>query len=265
MTERLLVPSWHNHRVREWDPETGNSLVVCADTDVTDGNGANAGFAGDGGPAADALMAFPNSIAVDPTDGSFWILPQTNRRVRWVEGDFSLIDTVAGTGVQGYTGDGGDALEAEFFFWDEEDLQPEPAGALELDADAGLLYIADTSNHVIRVMDVESGTIDTLPGTGEQTLPGGGCDPAALCFPRDIELDGELLYIADTDNHVVRVYDLSSGEMETVAGTFTQGDGEEGALALEASLNRPFGIDIASDGALLIADTYNHRVRRVTP
>lgn len=266
VTGRLLLPSWHNHRVREWDPATGYSLVVCADTDITDGNGANAGFAGDGGPAADALMAFPNSIAVDAATGDFWLLPQSNNRVRWVAADFSLIDTVAGDGERDYTGDGGPALEASFHFWYAEDLQPEPAGAVEYDDDNGLLYIADTVNHVLRVMDVQTGLIDTVPGTGEQTLPGGECDREALCFPRDVELgpDGRL-WIADEGNHVIRVYDPATQTMETAVGTFEAGDGGEGDLGPDTALDRPHGVDVAPDGTVIIADTYNHRVRMMLP
>jgi sugar lactone lactonase YvrE len=264
VTGKLLLPSWHNHRVREWTPETGLSLVVCANTATDDGSGANSGFAGDGGPAADALMAFPNSIAIDPDDGSFWLLDSRNQRIRHVAADYSLIETIAGTGIAGSGGDGGDALAAEFFFWDPADLQPEPAGAIEYAN--GLLYVADSSNHRIRVIDLEAGTIDSLPGTGEQTRPGGGCDPNALCSPRDVEIgpDG-LLYIADTDNHVVRAYDLAADTMQTVLGTLEAGDAPEGALALEAALDRPHGIDFADDGALLVADTFNHRIRRLTP
>ena len=264
VTGKLLVPSWHNHRIRQWTPETRNSLVVCANTEVTDGNGANAGFEGDGGPAADALMAFPNSIAIDPVDGAFWFVDARNMRIRRVAADFSLIETIAGNGDAGHDGDGGDPLNASFNFWTRDDLQPEPAGGIEY-ADE-VLYIADTSNHAIRVIDLAANTIDTLPGTGEQTLPGGACDTEALCSPRDVEMgpDGRL-YIADTNNHVVRAYDLATDTMETVLGTFAPGDAEDGSLALEADLNRPHGIDFDDDGALLIADTYNHRIRRVTP
>ena len=265
VTGKLLLPSWHNHRVREWTPETGNSLVVCADTDITDGNGANAGFEGDGGPAADALMAFPNSIAVDQSDGSFWLLDERNHRIRKVAADYSLIDTIAGSGDVGFAGDGGDPMEASFFFWPREDLQPEPAGAIEYDDANHLLYVADSSNHRIRVLDLAAGTIDSLD-LPEQTMPGGACDPDALCSPRDVELgpDGRL-WIADTGNHVIRVYDPTTGDLETAVGTFEQADGEEGSLALECSLDRPYGLDITDDGTLLIADTYNHRIRRVTP
>ena len=262
---KLLLPSWHNHRVREVDLETGNSLVVCADTDPTDGNGANAGFAGDGGPAADALMAFPNSITFDPRDGSFWLLPQRNNRIRKVAADYSLIDTVAGTGERAFTGDGGDALDATFHFWAADDLQPEPAGAVEFDLAREVLYVADTSNHAIRVIDTVTNVIETLPGTGTQALPDGACDPEALCFPRDIEVLGDTLFIADEGNHAVRSYDLVNGTMDTLVGTFEPGDSEDGTPGPEASLNRPYGIDVAEDGTVLIADTYNHRIKKVTP
>lgn len=265
VTGKLLIPSWHNHRVREWTPETGFSLVVAADTDINDGNGANSGFSGDGGPAADALMSFPNSIAIDPEDGSFWLLPQKNHRVRWVAADYSLIDTIAGSENVGYAGDGGDALDASFFFWNEDDLQPEPSGAIEFDPERRLLYIADTSNHVIRVLDVETQIIETLPGTGEQTMSGGVCDTEALCYPRDVELFDDILYIADSNNHVIRAYDLTSETMEVVAGTFEEGIDGDGTPALSTPLNRPHGIDLAPDGSLMIADTYNHRILRIAP
>lgn len=267
VTNKLLVPSWHNHRVREWSPDTGFSKVVCADTDIYDGNGANAGFAGDGGPASDALMAFPNSIAINPADGSFWLLPQSNARVRWVAGDYSLIDTVAGNGDWGYDGDGGDALDASFYFWTQGDLQPEPSGALEYDADRGVLYIVDTGNHVIRVLDVAAGTLSTLPNTGEQTQtePNTPCSVDALCLPRDVELFEDYLYIADEGNNVIRRYDLTAQTLETVAGTFEAGAGADGDDALDVALDSPYGIDLAPDGSLLIADTYNHRILKVTP
>lgn len=264
--QRLLVPSWHNHRVREWNPETGNSLVVCADTDITDGNGANAGFAGDGGPAADALFAFPQSIAVDDASGDFWIVDSRNMRIRRVAADYSLIDTIAGNGEQDYTGDDGPALDGSFHFWDRSDLQPEPAGAIEFDGDH-TLYIADVLNHAIRVVDLEAGTIATVPGTGTHTGgPLDPCDQSTLCMPRDVELgpDG-LLYVADEGNHVIRSIDPETGDMQTVAGTFEQGDGDDGLAPTETALDRPYGLDVTDDGTILIADTYNHRIRKVIP
>lgn len=269
VTERLMIASWHNHRLREYDPATGLSQVVCADTALDDGNGANAGFAGDGGPCSEALMAFPNSIVVRP-DGDFYFWAQKNRRVRKVTGDYQLIETIAGSGEQGYAGDGGPLLEASFNDWDPADLQPEPSGAIELVGD--VIYLADSGNHAIRVLDLANDTVSTLPGTGllepgTWTPDATNCDPTTLCSPRDVEMgpDGRL-YIADTYNHVVRAYDLETETMEVVAGVLgVKADGADGVPATESELNEPYGIDFADDGALLIADTYNSRIRRVAP
>jgi sugar lactone lactonase YvrE len=265
VTEQWLLPSWHNHRVRQWAPETGLSLVVVADTDIADGNGANSGFAGDGGPASGALMSYPNSIAVNPNSGDFWIVDQRNNRIRSVAADFSIIDTVAGGDEAEWSGDDGPAEDARFFFWYPEELQPEPSGAIEFDPERNQLYVADTSNHRIRAIDVETGTIRSLNIASEQTLPDGQCDPEALCFPRDVEVDGNRLYIADTNNHVIRVFDLETGDLSLVAGAFEAGPTSMNDDALLATLNTPHGIDIAPDGSVLIADTYNHQILRVNP
>jgi len=265
VTEKWLLPSWHNHRLRQWSPESGLSLVVGADTDINDGNGANSGFAGDGGPAADALMSYPNSIAVHPETGDFWLLDQRNNRLRAITADFALIDTIAGGDEATLEGDGGPAAEGRFFFWVPEELQPEPSGAVEYDWSRNMLYIADTSNHCIRTIDLETGLIDTLPGTGVQTLPGGECASDALCYPRDVEIFDDHLYIADTNNNVIRRMDLVTGDMEVVVGRFESGPTEDNTPSLETPLNTPHGIDIAADGTLLVADTYNHQILKVVP
>lgn len=263
--DKLLVPSWHNHRIREYSFDSGNSLVVCANTDINDGNGANAGFRGDGGPAEDALMAFPNSLAIDPESGDFWFIDERNQRVRKVTADYSLIDTIAGNGDTAYVGDGGDPLDASFNFWDPADLQPEPAGAIEYDPATRRLFVADTSNHAIRVIDLAANTIDTL-GLPMQA-DGENCSADALCFPRDVEIgDDGLLYIADSGNHVIRRVDPDDpSTLETIAGSFEPGESEDGDQATETGLDHPHGIDIVEDGTLLIADTYNHKILRVTP
>ena len=84
-----------------------------------------------------------------------------------------------------------------------------------------------------------------------------------MCYPRDVEIIDHLLYIADSNNHVIRRYDLQTNTMEVVVGTFESGNTGDGSLALETPLNQPHGIDLAPDGSLLIADTYNHRILRV--
>ncbi len=265
-TGMLYLPNWHNHKVRTWDPATGKVLVVVADTGPDDGNGANAGFAGDEGPAEDALLFFPNSLAFDPS-GNFYILDQKNLVVRQVDTNWT-IHTVAGQqNILGSSSDG-TAAGTQFAWVDAlTNPQPEPGGAIESD-DTGWVYIADTWNHRICRFDPSTSAVEIIAGTGTAGYSGDGGQAidATLNSPRDLEIgpDG-FLYVADTDNHAVRAIDLTTGAIETVAGTGQAGTGEEQVDALQSALNRPFGIDFDADGALMIADTWNHRVRRVTP
>lgn len=270
---KLYMPNWHNHKVRVWDPQSDYVVVIVADTDPAaggtggdDGNGSNAGYAGDGGPAEDALLFFPNSVAFGPS-GEFYVADQKNGRIRVVED--GVIGTVAGAGTLGFSGDGGDAMEAEFRFVDDAaNLQPEPAGAVEVSSD-GMLYVADTYNHCVRKVDLGTGVIEAVAGTGAAGYSGDGgpAVDALLNTVKDIELspDESMLYVADTDNHVVRAIDLATGLIETVAGTGDAGIDEDGLAATSSKLNRPYGIDFAADGTLLIADHMNGRIARVTP
>jgi DNA-binding beta-propeller fold protein YncE len=263
-TERLLAPSWHNHRIREVDVDNNISRVVVANTTDEAGNGANAGYAGDGGPAAAALMKFPVSMAVGP-DGDIFIADQGNLRIRRVAADYSLIETIAGSGDRGLGGDGGDPMLATFNF--PTGGQPEPGAGIEIAPD-GAIYLADSMNNCIRRIDLDGARIDRVAGTSELGFAGDGglAVDAMLGSPRDIELgpDGRL-YFADTKNHAIRAIDLGTGTIETVLGDGTPGTSEEEALVADVQLNQPYGIEFDGDGALLVADTYNHRILRVTP
>jgi hypothetical protein len=247
----VLIMAWHNHKLRSVDPDTGMVRIL---------SGRGAGFIGDGGPAATALFKQPSALVLDD-DGNLYIGDQQNFRVRRIDAG-GTIDTIAGNGVQGYGGDGGMAREASINW--EAGSNPEPSGSLAVTGDR--LYIADTLNHRIRVLDLATGVIDTLAGTGEPGLSGDG-GPAAearLNEPRGLEIgpDGDL-YIADTDNHVVRAVDLDSGTIRRVAGTGELGISDEGEPALDSRLRRPFGIEFDPDGNLFIMDTLNSRIVKV--
>ena len=170
-------------------------------------------------------------------------------------------------------------MEACFNF--PMNANPEPGGALALDEAGGLLYVADSLSHVVRVVDLNAGTIALLAGTpGTSGLDNGDALAATFRNPSDLVLDGRTLFIADSDNHAIRALDLDSGQVSTFAGTGTatcpydgdvavpqmcdeQHSGGDGGPAAEASLYRPMGIDLTLDGDLVIADTYNHRLRIV--
>lgn len=260
----LYLANWHNHKIRRWDPVDDKVLIVVANTDPADGNGANAGFGGDGGPAADALVWFPSAIAFDE-DGTYYFVDEHNERIRRVGLD-GIIDTVAGSGEWDHVD--GKCLEAAFRFpEDPVTPQPRPGGGLVTDGD-GVLYAADTYNHAIRRIDLKNDVVETIAGTGAAGFSGDGgpASEAQLSSPMDLAWgpDGRL-YFTDTYNNRVRAIDLEAGTIDTVAGTGEQGVAEDGVLATEGPLYYPHGIGFADDGALWIADTYNSQIKRVTP
>ena len=251
---KVLVMAWHNHKLREIDPATGRVRILA---------GAGAGFAGDGGPVGQALFKQPKALEADAA-GNLYILDQQNFRVRRVDAATGVITTVAGSGVQGSAGDGGLATAAQLNF--EAGSNPEPSGGLAVTADT--LYIADTLSHRIRAVDLATGMITTVAGTGTAGFTGDGGPAAAaeLNAPRDLELGPEGdLYLADTDNGRIRAIDLRTGVIRTVAGTGAIGlDDDDGRLALETTLARPFGIEFGPTGNLYICDTINSRILEVT-
>lgn len=247
-----LLAAWHNHKLRAWDPKT-NLVYVAA--------GRGAGFSGDGGPLADALLDQPRNLLQDP-DHNIYFVDQRNQRIRKIRASDQVIETVVGTGEKGYGGDEGPPLEAKLAF--PSGSNPQPGGALAMDQD-GKLYIADTENDRIRVVDLAANTIRTLAGTGVKGYSGdgGAATEATLNHPRDLAFgpDGNL-YIADTENHVIREIEMSTGKISTFIGSEAGFEGD-GGPAQKAKLDRPFGITFDPDGNLYIADTFNNRIRRV--
>ena len=258
----LVVMAWHNHKVRVIDHTTGRVRVLM---------GAEAGFAGDGSPAKDARVNQPPHGVLDPS-GNLFFIDQRNQRIR-VLYDFAgqrenaVIQTVVGTGEKGFNGDGL-ARQTQVNF--PAGPNPEPSGGIALDT-AGRLYFSDTLNHRIRrveflTSDFTQGIVTTMAGTGTAGFSGDGGPSAAaqVNFPQDHEIgpDGNL-YFADTNNHRVRMIDLTAGTVQTVIGAGLKGYAGDGGLATEALLNRPFGVAFDRDGDLYAADTFNGRIRKV--
>src|SRR5262249_10211565 len=153
----------------------------------------------------------------------------------------------------GFTGDGGGALNAKIF-------KPQ---AVAVDA-AGNLFIADTGNFRVRRV-TRDGVISTYAGNGTLGSQGDGglATAAALNEPQGLAIDAAgNLFIADTGNHRIRRV-APDGTITTYAGNGQQDFGGDGGPATAASFNAPFGVTIDAMGNLYIADTGNHRIRRV--
>lgn len=199
-------------------------------------------------------IAFANPAGVAADDhGRIYIADTSNHRIRRIETDGSLT-TLAGTGVGGpATGDGGAATSAQL-------NQP---GGVAVDG-VGNVYFSDSGNHRLRRIDVD-GTITTIAGNGQpgSAGDGGAASLAQLSNPNGVAVDGlGRIFIADTDNHRVRRIDVD-GTIATVAGTGNAGYNGDGIAATSAELQNPYGVAVDATGRLLIADSLNHRVRRI--
>jgi sugar lactone lactonase YvrE len=261
-TGELILVAWHNHKLRKLDPATGLVAVV---------SGRGASFAGDGGPASGALVNQPSHAVLDP-DGNLFLNDQRNQRIRLFRNfatDLydSVVQTVLGTGEPGFNGDGLAPLATQVNW--PTGGNPEPTGGIAMDS-GGVIYFADTNNHRVRRVvfnaDFTDGEVSTIAGTGEpgDSGDGGPAVEAQINYPQDMEIgpDGNL-YFADTDNNKVRMIDLTTGVITTVAGTGAEGYSGDGGPAVDAALNRPFGVAFDPNGDLYISDTFNGRIRKV--
>ncbi len=208
---------------------------------------------GDGGPALSACLMHVLSVTHGPND-DVYIGDAGSGRIRKIDAKTGIITTVAGIGLQGYSGDGGKAIRARI---------GSPT-AMQVDG-SGHLYFADDRHHVIRRVDGDTGIITTVAGTGEEgySPDGSRASHAAIATPRGLTLDGlGRLYFSDTGNNRVRRI-AKNGLIETVVGSGDYGDCDQPEAAREALLNEPHGLCFYGDDVLLVSDHCNNRLKVV--
>src|SRR5258708_655140 len=212
---------------------------------------AGSSLVGDGGKALNAQLSDAKCLAIDRL-GNVYIADADNHRVRKVNPN-GIIQTVAGLGYPGFSGDGGPAVEAR--------LNAPYGLATDL---AGNLYIADLGNNRLRKISPD-GVISTVAGTGQAGSGGDGgkASSAQLNGPRNVVVDANgNLYISEFLGHRVRLVTVD-GAIRTLAGTGTAGARGEGTAATLAELAYPAGMSIDFTGTLYIADSGNQRIRTV--
>ena len=237
----LYISDTRNHRVR----------VVANGVITTIAGTGLAGFSGDNGNAVSAQLDLPTALSLDAS-GNLYIADTNNQRIRKVSA--GIITTVAGSGQQGFGGDGQAAVAA---------LLDSPTGVAVDPSSPGRFYISDTHNQRIRMVDV-NGIITTTAGSGAFGFSGDGGAPATASFatPRGLSVDtlGKL-YVADSSNQRIRT--IASGAVNTVAGDGEQGFSGDTGAATSAILDTPRAVAIGAGGLFALADTHNQRVRAV--
>jgi sugar lactone lactonase YvrE len=239
----LYIADSYNFRIRK---VSGGTITTIAGT-------GEAGFSGDGGQAISAQLYVPSGLMVDRA-GNLFIADYVNRRIRKVS-TTGVITTVAGTGMEGFSGDGSQATQA---------LLHLPT-AVAVDS-TGNLFIADSSNSRIRKVTA-GGVISTVAGGGSQGFAGDGgqATSAGLNGPVGVAVDpsGKLFITDFLDQRVRKV--TPNGVITTIAGNGTQGYSGDGGPATSAQLNQPWGIAVDGSGSVFIADLVNHCIRKVAP
>ena len=239
----IYIADQSNNRIRKVDASTGIISTIA-------GNG-TAGFSGDGGPATAAELNAPVDIAFDAA-GNLYISDQVNFRVRKINTS-GIITTFAGSGMTGYSGNGGPATSAQMSY---------PYG-IAIDAQ-GNVYFADAVNSVIWKVNT-SGIISTFAGTGTRGFAGDGgpANNAELDYPYGIAFDPSgNLYIADADNVRIRKINTSN-TISTFAGDGTNNFNGDGGQATSAEFNFPNSVASDVSGNIYIADSGNSRIRKV--
>jgi DNA-binding beta-propeller fold protein YncE len=188
-------------------------------------------------------------------NGAWYICEYKGHRITRID-RLGKVSVIAGTGVEGDTGHGGRALEVQFSSPHEILLTR-----------AGRMYIADTLNHRVRMLDLESGTITPVAGTGEKGFSGDGGLAAKATFNQAYGIalspDEQRLYVCDTGNRRVRVVDLKTGMVSTAAGNGTSAVPNDGERAAEAPLVDPRAVAVAKNGEVYILERRGNALRVV--
>lgn len=239
----LYITEVGHHRIRRADLKTNRISTVA-------GTGKK-GYSGDGGLATQANLNEPYELRFDRA-GNMYFVEMQNHIIRRVDAKTKRISTIAGTGKAGFSGDGGPATKATF-------NRPH---SIALDQ-TGNLYVADIGNHRIRHINLETGVVETIAGTGEKTLPVEGqiAKGAPILGPRALYVTGDTMWIALREGNSVWKMNLKSGELAHVAGSGKKGF-DDGS-ADKSTLNGPKGIVVDHDSNAFVVDTENHVIRRI--
>lgn len=235
-----------NHLVRKVDAATKTISTIA-------GTGAK-GYGGDDGPATEAMLNNPHSIALDDK-GNLYIADIGNHRIRQVNLNSGIITSIAGNlkrqlPQDGQVAQGNSILGPRALFYRDNTL-----------------WIALREGHSVWKLNLKDGRLRHIAGTGEKGYSGDGGRPLAAAFngPKGIVVDNlGRIFVVDTENHAIRMIDLAKNRITTVAGNGMKGFTGDGGPPVKATMDRPHGIGIDLTGKVYVGDTNNHVIRVFT-
>ncbi len=254
----VYVADSGNHAIRKIDAAGQVSTVA--------GNGLLGRKDGKGN---DALFYRPTDVAV-AADGTLYVADSLNHAIRSISpaGEVKTLNALSTRVAELFPGQVSPA--GDFADGDLKSAKFNEPTALALDA-KGNLFVSDSGNQRIRYIDLQQGKVTTLAGGGQATnkelhVPGGFADGAVsearFNFPAGLALTDEGgLVIADSHNHAIRY--LLDGQVRTIAGASDQRTGKADGIEGSAAFHRPMDVAVRADGSVLVADTYNNKLREV--
>jgi len=249
----LVITDWFNDMAFYLDRTSGALRGHCGD--------GNQGCSGDGGHCLSARTMTPAGACQDLA-GNTYLADYGCNKIRRIDGATGIITTIVnGTGSFGYTGDGGLGITAKLSRPTAVFVDPTSPGN-------GHLYISDAGNNVVRKLDMNTGIITTIAGTGVAGYSGNGGKAinAKLRNPGNLFIAADKsMYICDRGNHVIRKMNVERGIISTVVGNGTIGFSGDGEVPTFAQLNDPQGVWVDNSGRIYIADAGNQRIRMVAP
>ena len=238
----FLVSDAHHNRIRKIDKDSGIITTVAGD--------GVSGYSGDNILATESSLSVPHGARCD-SEGNIYIADTNNHRIRKVSSSTGIITTVAGNGVEAYTGDNVPATETSLI------------GPLSVDVDrSGNVYIAECTGCRIRRVDAKTNIITTVAGGGESFQDNVVGTETKLSRLRDVIVEGTDLYVVEGDNSLIRKIDMNTGVITTVAGIGTNGFSGDGGPAIEAALSAPYTMGMSKD-AIYVLDTQNGYIRKI--
>ena len=242
---------------KTWVTTVDDSCIWQCDSDGENfrriaGNGTQ-GYSGDQSAAINAQMKWPHEVRADD-GGNLFVADTRNHVIRRIDATNGQIQTIAGNGKPGFAGDGKTGSDVQFD-------QPH---SIVLDGE-GAVIVADTKNHRVREIDLQTGVVRTVIGDGKRKLPsdGGKAIEQSVFGPRSLAVDGRSIWLVLREGNSIWRLDRDTGRLHHVAGTGKKGYSGDGGHPLQATFNGPKGIAIDSQGRVLIVDTENHAVRRI--
>jgi gliding motility-associated-like protein len=245
----IYIADYTHSRIRKVDP-SGTITTIA-------GNG-TAGFSGDGGSAVNATLNTPWSMATDAA-GNLYFADGKNYRIRKIDAVSGIITTVAGTGAEDYSGDGGPALSAA--------IATITGLFVHKNGDIYLAEAHHTYSGHVRKIDAATGNITTVAGSGNigYTADGVPALQTNLFSATSVVLDdANNIYITTHEDGRIRKVDAATGIISTFAGTGFNGFNGENGPATTTRLNQPRGLVFDSEGNLFVADHYNLRLRKIS-